>query len=69
MNLILYTTHCPKCKILEEKLQEKNLKYVTVTDVEVMKEKGFRSVPILEVDGVEMTYLTAINFIKEISHD
>jgi glutaredoxin len=62
----LYTTHCPKCKILEEKLQEKNLKYVTVTLVEVMKGKGFRSVPILEVDGVEMTYLTAINFIKEI---
>ena len=66
MNIILYSNNCPKCKILKEKLDEKELTYFTVSDVEIMKAKGFRSAPMLEVDGVEMTYLTAINFIKEI---
>lgn len=66
MNITLYSNNCPKCKILKEKLDEKGLTYITITDVEAMKTKGFKSVPQLEVDGVVMTYLTAINFIKEI---
>lgn len=66
MNIILYSNNCPKCKILKEKLDEKGLTYFTISDVEIMKAKGFKSVPQLEVDGVIMTYLTAINFIKEI---
>lgn len=66
MNITLYSNNCPKCKILKEKLDEKGLTYITITDVEAMKAKGFKSVPQLEVDGVVMTYLTAINWIKQI---
>lgn len=31
--IILYTNHCPRCAILEKKLQEKNIAYETFTDV------------------------------------
>lgn len=31
--IILYTNHCPRCTILEKKLQEKNISYETFTDV------------------------------------
>ena len=40
--------------------------YEKVSDVEIMKQKGFMSVPMLEVDGNIMNYLEAINWVKEI---
>jgi len=64
--IILYSTDCPKCKILQEKLDMKGVTYQKVSDVEIMKQKGFMSTPMLEVDGNIMTYLEAINWIKEI---
>ena len=39
--------------------------YEKVSDVEIMKQKGFMSAPMLEVDGNIMNYLEAINWIKE----
>jgi glutaredoxin len=65
MTLILYTTDCPKCKILKHKLDDKGIKYETCSDVNIMQEKGFRSVPMLQIDENIMTYLDAIKWIKE----
>jgi len=65
MNIILYTTHCPKCRILETKLKAKNIEYQVVTDAEVMIDKGFMSSPMLEVDGTVMDFSQANNWINE----
>lgn len=64
--VILYSTGCPKCKILKEKLDSKIVTYQICDDTELMIQKGFRSVPMLEVDGVLMDFLQANNWIKEI---
>lgn len=45
--IILYTNHCPRCTILEKKLQEKNISYETFTDVQQMIDMGFESMPVL----------------------
>lgn len=66
MELILYTTFCPKCKVLEKKLAEKNLVYETVTDVDVMSEKGFQTVPMLEVDGEVMDFSKAAEWVNKL---
>lgn len=66
MEVILYSTHCPKCNILEKKLDSENIKYATVTDADVMIEKGFKSAPILEVDGVVKTFKEAIDWLEEL---
>ena len=29
----MYSTHCPKCKILETKLKQKNIEYEECTDI------------------------------------
>lgn len=64
--MILYTTGCSKCKILESKLKEHNVQYEEVTDKEVMKSKGFRSVPVLELDdGTILTYGKAVKYVNE----
>lgn len=62
--IVLYSTHCPKCKVLEAKLQQKNIKYTEVTDMDVMQSKGFMSVPILEVNNKAMNFKDANNWIN-----
>ena len=63
MNVTLYSTHCPKCKVLEMKLKQKNISYEEVTDIKVMEEKGFKSVPKLEIDGVVYDFKEATQWI------
>ena len=63
--ITLYTTHCPKCKVIEKKLAQKNIQYVEVSDVKKMTELGFKSAPILEVDGRIYTFKEANQFINE----
>ena len=64
MNLILYSTHCPKCLVLEKKLQQKNLKYTEVNDVDIMVKKGFVNLPMLEVEGAAMDFKTAVDWVN-----
>lgn len=64
MQIILYSTHCPKCNVLEKKLKQKNILYEEVNDIEIMKEKGYLTVPIIEVDGTSMDFKTASDWIN-----
>lgn len=63
--IILYTTFCPKCKVLEAKLKQKAITYEEVTDMNIMTDMGFMSVPILEVNGVTMNFTQANTWINE----
>lgn len=65
MKVILYTTYCPKCSVLEKKLAAKNISYTEVTDIDVMTKKGFYAVPILEVDGTIMDFKEANTWVNE----
>lgn len=65
MKVILYTTHCPKCRVLEKKMKEKNIEYKEVTDVDKMIDLGFDAVPILDVDGQIMEYKEAVKYLME----
>ena len=40
MEIILYSTNCPKCKILEKKLTEKNKVTIKNKDNEIIKLKN-----------------------------
>lgn len=64
MIVTLYSTHCPKCNVLEKKLKQKNISYEEVNDIEIMKEKGYLSVPVLEADGRSMDFRTANDWIN-----
>lgn len=65
MEVILYTTFCPKCRVLEAKLKQKGIEYKEITDVDIMTEKGFMSVPMLEVDNFVMNFTEANTWINE----
>lgn len=65
MDITLYSTHCPQCEILEEKLQVKNIPYTEVNDVTLMSNKGIKNVPVLEVNGEMMDFLKACEWVKK----
>lgn len=64
MKIVLYSTNCPKCKILKTKLDKKGLQYETNTDVELMINKGMKSAPYLEVGENLMGFSDAIQWIN-----
>lgn len=63
----LYTTHCPKCKVLEMKLMSKNIEYQECTDEKEMVDKNILSVPVLEIDGKYLNFSEANTWINGVS--
>lgn len=63
--VILWSTHCPRCKVLEVKLKQKNIAFEENTNVDEMTAKGFKEAPKLEVCGVVMDFKQAVDWIKE----
>ena len=64
--VVLYSTHCPKCNVLQKKLDIKHVEYETVTDVNVMQEKGFMSAPMLEADGKIYNFKQALDWLEDL---
>lgn len=65
MNVVLHSTKCPKCNVLESKLKQKNILFKENNDVELMIQKGFTSSPVLEVDNIIYNFKEAIDWIGE----
>ena len=65
MNIILHSTHCPRCNVLETKLKQKNIVFEENNDVDLMIQKGFTMAPILEIDGVAYNFKEAVEWIGE----
>ena len=63
--IILYTIDCPKCKVLERKIEEKNIQYEVCRDTNIMAEKGYMYLPILEIDDKVLNFKEAVDWIKE----
>lgn len=63
--LIIYTTPtCNKCQLLKKIMNEKNIPYEECDDIEVMKAKGLRMVPCLEVDGTLLGFTGAFDWLR-----
>ena len=64
--IILYSTGCPKCRILETKLQSKGIYYTKNTSVDEMTKLGFTNVPMLKVDNDYLDFGDAVRWINEV---
>ena len=68
--ITLYSTHCPKCQVLEQKLKQKNIEFDVVSDIDTIVEYGrkhnIKSAPILEVDNEPYDFMQALEYIKNI---
>lgn len=62
--IVLYTTHCPRCEVLKEKLDSSGIKYTECTDIDTMQSLGLEHVPVLAVNGVLSDFSEAIKLIN-----
>ena len=65
MVVILYSTNCPRCMVLEKKLNNAGINYSINDNVEEMLALGFMEAPILMVDGKAMNFKEANDWIGE----
>lgn len=54
-NIVLYSSHCPKCDMIEKILKEKGINFILEEDENVYlplaEENGIDSMPFAEVNG------------------
>jgi len=65
---VLYSTGCPQCIVLKEKLKAANINYIEVTDKDTILAKGITRIPVLEVEGIKMELSAANEWIKSRSN-
>lgn len=63
--IILYSTDCPRCKILKNKLKDKDISYIEKNSVDEMISLGITQVPVLSIDGQMYEFLQAVKWINE----
>ena len=61
MTIKLYSNHCPLCGIAKAKLDAKNIQYTLIDDVEWLTQNGYDEMPVLEIDGKQITGILDIN--------
>lgn len=62
--IVLYSTDCPKCKVLKKKLEEKGIAYQGNNSVEEMLSLGINQVPVLKVNGELLDFSAANTWIN-----
>ncbi len=60
----LYSTNCPKCKVLEMKMKQKNIDYEVSTDVQEMLSLGIKSAPVLQVEENLLQFTDAVKWVN-----
>ncbi len=63
-NVIFYSNGCPKCNVLKEKLELKNVEFTQSENLEELKSMGFMSLPILKVGNKYLEFLDAVKWVN-----
>lgn len=62
--ITLFSTECPKCKVLERKLNNKNIAFEKSSNIQEVIDKGFMSAPILKVDNVYYDFKQGVDWVN-----
>lgn len=65
MNTVYSKVGCPRCRVLKMKMEQKGIEYEECQDMEKMIGMGFKSLPMLEIDGKTLTFEEAVKYINE----
>ena len=67
--ITLYTTDCPKCRILKQRLDEKKISYAVSTDIDEMQNLGIQTAPYLKVGETLFDFTQALVWVGELAED
>lgn len=62
----MFSTHCPKCEVLADKLRSANIEFKIVDNVSTMTRLGIDAVPVLSVDGNLMSFKESVDWINKV---
>lgn len=62
--VILYSTGCPRCKVLTQKLKDKNIDFVERNSVEDMLSLNITEVPMLCVGHSLLDFKSAVEWVN-----
>lgn len=65
-DVILYSTGCPRCDVLKDKLESKGVVYKENNSVEEMTALGIDEVPILSIDGKLHNFKEAVEWVNNL---
>jgi hypothetical protein len=64
MKAIVYTTGCPRCRVLAVKLSNAGIDFDTSSDVDLIINAGFTEVPVLQIEeDIFLTFTEALDWI------
>lgn len=63
-DIILYSTGCPRCDVLKDKLDTKSVSYNENNSVDEMTALGILEVPVLSVNGQMMNFKEAVEWVN-----
>ena len=69
MGVVLYTTGCPRCKVLKSKLDSAGIEYEVCEDIDEMEKLGMMSAPNLKVDDKILNFGDAVRWIADKEND
>lgn len=55
---------CGRCNVLKKKLSDANIDFSVCEDIDLMISKGFKTTPMMEVDGKVMDFSSALEWIE-----
>ena len=64
MKVILYSTNCPRCKVLKTKLEQKKIQYEECNDIKEMLKLNIKMAPMLQVDQSLLDFSYAVKWIN-----
>ena len=65
MEVILYSTGCPKCNLLKKIMTENKIKYTEVTSIDEMQALGLTEAPQLSIDGQFYKFKDALMWARQ----
>lgn len=65
MEVVLYSSGCPKCQVLESKLMAKGIPFKITNNFQEIIDRGFQFAPVLKVGEVFMNFTEANKWVNE----
>lgn len=63
--ITLYSTGCPKCTVLKQKLHQANIEYIENHNVNELLAKGIQEVPVIKLEnGSFLSFAEAVKMIN-----
>lgn len=65
-NIVLFSSGCPKCKVLKQKLDDRKIEYEVSEDFDELIEQNLQTVPVLKINGEYYQFGEAIKVVNEL---